>query len=189
LFRVNRTSGFRTLLNDFGVGSPLGQTPSGVVAFAACGDGDPSLSEECDDGNTVNGDGCSDTCKVEPGFFACAKRIANMVGTPGDDTIVGTDKADVIHGRAGNDTLLAGAGRDIVCGGAGDDLIRGGSSNDVLEGGPDNDIIIGGNGKDNIKGDGGDDLMRGGENSDTCNGGAHVNGDTAIDCETTFNVP
>ena len=40
-----------------------GATPAG------CGDGhwDPSLGEECDDGNTINGDGCSSSCKCESG--------------------------------------------------------------------------------------------------------------------------
>ncbi|KAF2489494.1 hypothetical protein BU16DRAFT_496288 [Lophium mytilinum] len=40
-----------------------GATPS------KCGDGiwDPELGEECDDGNTVNGDGCSLSCKCESG--------------------------------------------------------------------------------------------------------------------------
>ena len=35
--------------------------------MAACGDGvlDPSFGEECDDGNLTNGDGCSDTCRIE----------------------------------------------------------------------------------------------------------------------------
>jgi len=31
-----------------------------------CGDGFVEPGEECDDGNTVNGDGCSSTCKREP---------------------------------------------------------------------------------------------------------------------------
>jgi cysteine-rich repeat protein len=30
-----------------------------------CGDGKASAAEECDDGNTVNGDGCSSTCQTE----------------------------------------------------------------------------------------------------------------------------
>ncbi|KIW23626.1 uncharacterized protein PV07_11812 [Cladophialophora immunda] len=49
-----------------------GATPAG------CGDGkfDPSLGEECDDGNTVDGDGCSKSCKCESG-------IANGDGTCG----------------------------------------------------------------------------------------------------------
>ena len=34
----------------------------------ACGDGnlDSEAGEECDDGNTVDGDGCSSTCQIEP---------------------------------------------------------------------------------------------------------------------------
>ena len=31
----------------------------------ACGDGDKTAGEECDDGNLVNGDGCNSFCKVE----------------------------------------------------------------------------------------------------------------------------
>eukprot|EP01025_Chloroclados_australasicus_P007283 TRINITY_DN1232_c0_g1_i2.p1 TRINITY_DN1232_c0_g1~~TRINITY_DN1232_c0_g1_i2.p1 ORF type:complete len:464 (-),score=67.58 TRINITY_DN1232_c0_g1_i2:417-1808(-) len=34
-----------------------------------CGNGEIELLEECDDGNTVSGDGCSSTCKVEPGYI------------------------------------------------------------------------------------------------------------------------
>jgi cysteine-rich repeat protein len=32
-----------------------------------CGDGvlQPESGEQCDDGNTVSGDGCSDTCRIE----------------------------------------------------------------------------------------------------------------------------
>jgi cysteine-rich repeat protein len=38
-----------------------------------CGDGVRDPKEECDDGNRVNGDGCSDTCKIEnhPPIAAC----------------------------------------------------------------------------------------------------------------------
>lgn len=32
---------------------------------APCGDGQKTPNEECDDGNRVDGDGCSSTCKVE----------------------------------------------------------------------------------------------------------------------------
>jgi fibro-slime domain-containing protein len=34
----------------------------------SCGNGNIEPGEDCDDGNTVNGDGCSSTCKVEGGF-------------------------------------------------------------------------------------------------------------------------
>jgi len=35
---------------------------------SACGDGQRFSDEACDDGNTFNGDGCSSTCTIEPGF-------------------------------------------------------------------------------------------------------------------------
>jgi cysteine-rich repeat protein len=42
------------------------------AAVAACGGGAPNGtcngSEECDDGNATNGDGCSSTCLIETGF-------------------------------------------------------------------------------------------------------------------------
>jgi cysteine-rich repeat protein len=33
---------------------------------ACCGDGVVEPGEQCDDGNTVSGDGCSSTCQLEP---------------------------------------------------------------------------------------------------------------------------
>lgn len=41
---------------------------SGVTAGALCGDGKRTTPEECDDGNTDNGDGCSSRCWVENGY-------------------------------------------------------------------------------------------------------------------------
>ncbi len=37
----------------------------GAVSACICGDGVVEECEECDDGNTVNGDGCSSTCIIE----------------------------------------------------------------------------------------------------------------------------
>ena len=34
----------------------------------SCGNGNIETGEQCDDGNLVNGDGCSSTCQIEPGF-------------------------------------------------------------------------------------------------------------------------
>jgi cysteine-rich repeat protein len=39
---------------------------------AACGDGIATLREECDDGNTTDGDGCSATCTLESTSAVCA---------------------------------------------------------------------------------------------------------------------
>ena len=33
-----------------------------------CGDGVKENREACEDGNTLNGDGCSSECLVEPGY-------------------------------------------------------------------------------------------------------------------------
>jgi cysteine-rich repeat protein len=37
-----------------------------------CGNGIINLSEQCDDGNTVSGDGCSATCTIESSALAIA---------------------------------------------------------------------------------------------------------------------
>jgi len=36
-----------------------------IISEPYCGDGIKDIEEECDDGNTVSGDGCSDTCERE----------------------------------------------------------------------------------------------------------------------------
>jgi fibro-slime domain-containing protein len=42
--------------------------PCVAVPPDTCGDAIVSGTEQCDDGNIVSGDGCSSTCKAEPGF-------------------------------------------------------------------------------------------------------------------------
>jgi cysteine-rich repeat protein len=59
-----------------------------------CGDSRIVASEQCDDGNTASGDGCSPTCKEEPGW-GCS-------GTPSTCT----------HAVCGNGKLEAGEGCD-----------------------------------------------------------------------------
>lgn len=41
--------------------------------FATCGNGNSEIGEECDDGDTMSGDGCSSTCTTEAGYL-CANR-------------------------------------------------------------------------------------------------------------------
>ena len=67
LFSVDPDTGQRTLLSDFGVASqgPLGRTPFGVTTVLNCGNGEQEPGEQCDDGNRLDGDGCSATCHVE----------------------------------------------------------------------------------------------------------------------------
>jgi len=45
--------------------APGGAAPGGVVN--PCGNGKLDAGEECDDGNIIDGDGCSSTCKLEGG--------------------------------------------------------------------------------------------------------------------------
>ncbi|HKQ71687.1 MAG TPA: DUF4215 domain-containing protein [Polyangiaceae bacterium] len=63
----------------------------------ACGDGVIAGSEQCDDGNTsVVADGCSATCKLQPGF-ACAttnKRSTCHATTCGDATQEGFEQCE-----------------------------------------------------------------------------------------------
>jgi cysteine-rich repeat protein len=42
-------------------------SPGGTTGGAACGNGVVDTGEQCDDGNTAAGDGCSATCTTEPG--------------------------------------------------------------------------------------------------------------------------
>ncbi|HSA60517.1 MAG TPA: DUF4215 domain-containing protein [bacterium] len=50
-------------------GGPAGPSPArcdiGAFELGGCGDGFVAPTEECDDGNLTNGDGCNDTCQIE----------------------------------------------------------------------------------------------------------------------------
>lgn len=50
-----------------------------VFEPVVCGDADVGPGEQCDDGNTANADGCSDTCQIEG---AMAEAEPNEDGTP-----------------------------------------------------------------------------------------------------------
>jgi cysteine-rich repeat protein len=45
-----------------------------------CGDG-LLITDQCDDGNTLNGDGCSSTCQVESGW-KCPNNVCQLVSAP-----------------------------------------------------------------------------------------------------------
>ena len=48
-----------------------------------CGDGDKSDVEACDDGNTMNNDGCSSNCIVETGWACTGTPKSNCTQIPG----------------------------------------------------------------------------------------------------------
>lgn len=103
----------------------------------------------------------------------CRGRLAEIVGTDGDDTLRGTPGRDVIWGGGGDDVILASLGNDLVCGGPGADLIHGGRGNDVVDGGAgDGDQAIGDLGDDKVVGGPGDgDEAAGDLGIDIVNGG------------------
>ncbi|HKY39211.1 MAG TPA: DUF4215 domain-containing protein [Polyangiaceae bacterium] len=62
--------------------------------LATCGDGALAATEECDDGNTANFDGCSSVCLKEPGATpACSGELTSDVaaGSPGLPTQIYID--------------------------------------------------------------------------------------------------
>lgn len=69
-----------------------------AIGKTVCGDGLAQLPEQCDDGNTIDGDGCSSTCQLEalgsaqgtcPGtpFFIAASTTAKTVSFAGDTSL------------------------------------------------------------------------------------------------------
>ena len=68
---------------SFTCACPPGFPGNGSVCAANCGDGARSGGEQCDDGNTVNGDGC-ENCVITPGW--------NCTSLPGGDVCQNLDE-------------------------------------------------------------------------------------------------
>lgn len=64
-----------------GTSRPQGPSADIGAVEAACGDGEAQGAEECDDGDTTSGDGCSATCEIESG----GTTGGTTGGTGGDD--------------------------------------------------------------------------------------------------------
>ena len=70
----------------------------------ACGDAVLADAEECDDGNTTPGDGCSATCTTEPGFDCNTDRLTSTCGTVvcSDGVVSGAEECDDGNATAGD---------------------------------------------------------------------------------------
>ena len=75
---------------------------------ATCGNGMTGPGENCDDGNMANGDGCSSTCAVEPGYGCTTAAPSVCTLTCGNGTVNTGETCD-----DGNRT--AGDGCSAVC--------------------------------------------------------------------------
>ncbi len=73
----------------------------------ACGNGAPEAGEECDDGNVSPGDGCSDTCTVETGYF-CTGAPSMCAPICGDELVTGPEQCD-------DGNTVAGDGCSATC--------------------------------------------------------------------------
>lgn len=96
----------------------------------ACGDGTLQAGEECDDGNTASGDGCSWVCAVEspdatPTPAACGLvadpklTIGKLSSPPGDDTLSFKGTVSVPAASAASLDPVANGIRLQIAGGAG----------------------------------------------------------------------
>ena len=63
-------------------------------APAQCGDGLVEASEQCDDGNTTSGDGCSSTCMLECGWECPCGGAACGAAKCGDGKVAGGEQCD-----------------------------------------------------------------------------------------------
>ncbi|MBB4186323.1 Ca2+-binding RTX toxin-like protein [Sinorhizobium terangae] len=130
------------------------------------------------------------------------RKIENIYGGSGDDTITGDAQNNLFRGGGGSDVLDGGAGNDTVdytdkttsvvvtLGGAtpttvfvnglAEDTISnfenayGGSGDDILTGNGQANTLRGEAGNDTLDGGGGDDSLFGGAGNDTVDGGAGV---------------
>ncbi len=93
------------------VTGPSGKTNVAVASRSSlqrcprCGDSVVAPSEECDDGNTLDGDGCEATCMVQPGWV-CAGAPSVCTSSCGDGRITGNEACDDC-GRAPGDGCSA----------------------------------------------------------------------------------
>jgi cysteine-rich repeat protein len=85
--------------DDDGIPSVLDgiRIPGGIFrepfTFAECGNGTLETTEECDDGNTANGDGCSSTCTEEP-VEECGNGILEAGEQCDDGNVANNDGCD-----------------------------------------------------------------------------------------------
>ena len=66
----------------------------GGLILAGCGDGLLKGAEECDDGNTVSGDGCSSSCTLEVGYECPTPGTKCTTTTCGNGVRAGAEQCD-----------------------------------------------------------------------------------------------
>ncbi len=84
--------------------------PCTAAAKNVCGDGVIAGLEECDDGNTSSGDGCSSTCSVESGYTCpAAGKACTKIAYCGDGAV------DVVGEQCDDGNTKSGDGCSALC--------------------------------------------------------------------------
>lgn len=79
-----------------------------TCAAVVCGNGAVTSIEECDDGDTMGGDGCSATCEIEDGYVCPSSGGACHVIACGDGFLDGSEVCD-------DGDLMSGDGCSATC--------------------------------------------------------------------------
>jgi len=74
-----------------------------------CGDGAQTTGEQCDDGNTADGDGCSAACEVEGGASVCGDGVVDAGEQCDDGNMVAGDGCDALCQNEGSSFVCAPA--------------------------------------------------------------------------------
>jgi cysteine-rich repeat protein len=94
---------------DCNVESTFGNCRFGVCLPGACGDGVVGGKEECDDGNSVDGDGCSRDCTSNE---KCGNGVRD--GSKGEECDDGAANSDMPNARCRLNCKLAGCGDNVI---------------------------------------------------------------------------
>ncbi len=105
---------FITNLDDLSEGTSQTQPGEGGNTGNTCGDNAVSTDENCDDGNTDNGDSCDPTCKYN-------NSTSLFAGTP---SVTGSEDGLPTNGQLGNVAYLTNDATKIYIADVGNNLIR-----------------------------------------------------------------
>lgn len=86
-----------------------GCEPATTAAAPVCGDGSRAITEQCDDGNTLSGDGCSATCQLElpppPRTATVAPSVLQGLRLSGDTQVHPSASTQAMMLRDGNNRV------------------------------------------------------------------------------------
>ena len=95
------SSGSSSTGPDDSSSSSSGVDPDSTGEPPGCGDGLLMEDEQCDDDENVDGDGCSATCMLEPGW-QCQGQPTTCFAVCGDAILVGEEQCDDDHIKPGD---------------------------------------------------------------------------------------